>query len=143
MRAALGVPQVRCPRCASIVDYAAGFSPICPSCGFAGPAAPVVAPTGLPPPTPTFQPPPNLGLAIAALVVNVVVWPGLGTMIGGRIGLGLGQGFLMLGGILLIFTILLIPLAIVAMIGAWVWALVTGIQLIQAAQGPAAAPATA
>lgn len=85
------------------------------------------------------QPPPSLGLAIAALVVNLVVWPGLGTMIGGRVGLGLGQGFLMLGGILLIFTILLIPLAIAAMVGAWVWALVTGIQLIQAAQ--AAQPA--
>ena len=142
--AAATVPQVRCPRCSTTVNYADGFSPICPSCGFAGsgsPPAAVATPSSAP--QPTAAKPPNLGLAIAALVVNVVVWPGLGTMIGGRIGLGLGQGFLMLGGLIMTITIILMPIGIPAMIGAWVWALVTGIQMVQAAQAPAANPAPA
>jgi hypothetical protein len=37
------VPKAKCPSCATIVTYAAGYDPICPQCGFRG-AAPVVPP---------------------------------------------------------------------------------------------------
>ena len=34
------VPKAKCPSCATVVTYAAGYDPICPTCGFRG-AAPV------------------------------------------------------------------------------------------------------
>ena len=35
------MPKAKCPSCATIVTYAAGYDPVCPQCGFRG-AAPVV-----------------------------------------------------------------------------------------------------
>lgn len=129
------MPQVRCPRCSTVVDYAAGFQPICPSCGFAGNGA---GPTAAPPPAmpappaaPAAQRPPTQGIAIAALLLNVLVWPGLGTLVASRVGIGLAQGFLMLLGLLLTITILFLFVGIPLMVGMWVWGLITGIQLLQ------------
>lgn len=121
--------------CATIVTYADGFSPVCSSCGYAGPLPASAAPR-------PAAPVPSSAIAIVALVLNLVIWPGLGTMVGGRIGEGLAQGLLTLLGILLIFTIFLAPLAFVLLAAMWVWALVSGIQLINqanAAQRQAAA----
>lgn len=138
------MPSAKCPQCATVVTYAAGFDPVCPHCGFSG-AAPTNAPAASPPPTaaPARPAPPGQGLAIVALVLNLVIIPGLGTIVGGRIGHGIAQIGLVVFGILLIFTIILIPISIVCFIAAWVWGIVSGIQLIQAASQPAPAAPTA
>lgn len=143
------MPSAKCPQCATVVTYAAGFDPICPKCGFSG-TAPRAAPAFTPAPAPasvpataapTARPAPSQAIAIVALVLNLVIVPGLGTLVGGRIGEGLAQLGLLVFGVLLIFTILLIPISIVCFIAAWVWGIVSGIQLITAAsQSPPAAP---
>ena len=68
-------------------------------------------------------------LAISALVLNILL-PGLGSVIGGRIKTGIYQ--LILIAIALttaIFTTPIIPSAIWAI--AWIWGIITGIQLIR------------
>lgn len=143
-----GVPSAKCPQCATIVTYAAGFHPVCPQCGFAGtvakptpPAAQVLSP---PAPAPLNRPASsnNQALAIVALILNILVIPGLGTLIGGRTNEGLAQLGLIVVGFVLIFTILLIPISIVAFIAAWIWGIVSGVQLITAANAPPAPAAT-
>lgn len=67
------------------------------------------------------------GLAVAALLLNVLLLPGLGTIIGGRTTEGIIQLVLTLVGIPLSIFLVGIPLIIVA----WVWALVSGIQILQ------------
>lgn len=69
------------------------------------------------------------GLAIAALLINVLVLPGLGSIIGGKTNPGITQLVLFLIGIPLAFVIVGIPL----MIAMWIWALVTGIQIVKEA----------
>lgn len=125
------VPQVKCPMCQSLVPYADGFAPVCGTCGYAGPL-----PASYAPPVPVARTGPSMGVAVAALLLNVLVWPGLGTMIGGRVGEGLTQGFLTLLGVLLLFTVLLIPVSILLFIGMWIWGLLSGIALIQQAGAP-------
>lgn len=41
-----GVPKAKCPSCATVVTYVAGYDPVCPQCGFRGaaPVAPAPAP---------------------------------------------------------------------------------------------------
>jgi TM2 domain-containing membrane protein YozV len=124
--------------CQTVVSYPDGFAPVCGACGYAGPLPASAAPAFAAP-----KAPPSMGLAVAALVLNLLVWPGLGTMIGGRIGEGLAQGLLVLLGVLLLFTILLIPLSILLFVGMWVWGLVSGVQLIQQANARPAAPLAA
>ena len=119
--------------CQTLVPYADGFSPVCPACGYAGPLPPSHAA-----PVPVRQAP-SQAIAIVALVLNLVIWPGLGTMIAGRIGEGLTQGLLFLLAFLLFFTILLIPVSILLWTGMWIWGLVSGIQLIQQANAAQAA----
>lgn len=87
------VPKAKCPTCANIVTYAAGYDPICPRCGFRGAApnppapvaaawanvpggqrpgpAPVAAPATGAPGTPVATAP-TQGIAVAALVVGLV-----------------------------------------------------------------------
>lgn len=73
---------------------------------------------------------PSMGLAIAGLIINVIILPGLGSLIGGRKRDGVIQLVLYIVGIPLMFFFLLgLPL----MIAMWIWALVTGIQMIRAA----------
>lgn len=79
-----------------------------------------------PPPGPAAAPQVSEGMAIAALLLNILVWPGLGSLVAGK-SIGWAQGFLFLGGLILSLILIGIPM----LIGAWIWGLVTGIQLIQ------------
>ncbi len=47
------MPRLKCPRCATIVETAPGTSPVCPACGFGGPAPGRAAPPPPPPPAAT------------------------------------------------------------------------------------------
>ncbi|NPA38207.1 MAG: hypothetical protein GXN99_00220 [Candidatus Nanohaloarchaeota archaeon] len=71
------------------------------------------------------------GLAIAALLLNVLVLPGLGSIIGGKTKEGIIQIILVLLSALLTFTfigaVIGVPLGIVA----WIWGLITGINLVK------------
>lgn len=70
------------------------------------------------------------GLAVAALILNILVIPGLGTIIAGRTRTGVWQlvGFVV--GIPLALLLVGIPL----MFAMWVWGIVTGVQLVQESQ---------
>ncbi len=71
------------------------------------------------------------GLAIAALLLNILILPGLGSIVGGRTNPGVTQLILFLIGIPLIFVFFIgIPL----MIAMWIWGLITGIQIIKESQ---------
>jgi len=72
---------------------------------------------------------PTQAVAIAALILNLVL-PGLGTIVGGRTGEGITQLVLALVSVPLMVVIIGFPL----MIGIWIWALVSSIQLIKAAE---------
>ncbi len=81
-----------------------------------------------------------MGIAIAALLVNALFLPGLGSIIGGRTTEGIWQLVLSLGSILMLFVlfvsivgVLLAPLVMLAPFAAWIWGIVTGVQLIQEA----------
>ena len=70
--------------------------------------------------------------AILALVLNIIIWPGLGSLIAGE-NVGWTQGLLNLLGLVLIFTLIGMIIGIPLMIAMWVWGIVTGVQLIQRA----------
>lgn len=70
---------------------------------------------------------PSQGMAILGLLLNVLILPGLGSIIGGKTKVGIIQLVLTLIGIPLSYVIVGIPL-IIAM---WIWALITGIQMIK------------
>lgn len=75
--------------------------------------------------------------AILALIVNLVL-PGVGSLLGGKIGSGIGQ--IALSGIGLFLTVSSVVtfvgfmLGIPLMIVGWIWALVTGIMLVSEAK---------
>lgn len=69
----------------------------------------------------------NMGLAIVALILNVLILPGLGSLIGGKTKAGVWQLVLSIVGIILSFVLVGIPI----LIAAWVWGIVTGVQMIQ------------
>ena len=72
----------------------------------------------------------NQSLAIVALVLNVIILPGLGSLIGGRIKVGIWQLVLgIVGGLLFVFWI-----GIPIWLAGWIWGIVTGVQLIKEAQ---------
>jgi hypothetical protein len=106
--------------------------------GTPGTPAPATAPVHH---TPTHVPPgahplPSQGLAVAALILNILIWPGLGSLIAGE-QVGWAQGFLFLLGVILAFVLIGIPI----MIAVWVWGIVTGVQLVQRASPPPGATA--
>ena len=84
------------------------------------------------------------GMAIIALLLNILLLPGLGTLIAGRITTGIIQIVLLVTSWILILvgfilsTILIgIPILILGCLlslAVWIWSLVTGIQLIKEAQ---------
>lgn len=122
----------------------------CVSCGRAlsGTTAPPPAYAPAAPPAPAYQayapvpplPPPyapqqetrvvSEGMGIAALLLNIFIWPGLGTIVAGA-RIGWVQGFLMLGGVILTITIIGAIVGIPMIIGAWIWAIVSGVRLMQ------------
>ncbi len=69
-------------------------------------------------------------MAIAALLLNVLLMPGLGTIIAGRTSEGLLQIILLVVGLALSFFLVGIPIVILV----WIWGLVTGVQLIKEAE---------
>ncbi len=69
----------------------------------------------------------NLSLAIVALILNVIILPGLGSLIGGKTKEGIWQLVLFLIGAVLFLFYVGIPI----LIAAYVWGIVTGIKLIQ------------
>lgn len=101
------MPKAKCPTCATVVTYAAGYDPICPNCGFRGaaPAAPPPPPAqwaqAQSPPQPPYGAPPagyaappayapqgrEQGMAVGALVVGLLslffMWiPFFGALVG-------------------------------------------------------------
>ena len=73
--------------------------------------------------------PPKLskGIAVLALLLNILILPGLGTLIGGRISTGIWQIVLAIIGAFLSIIIIGIPI----LIAAWIWGLVSGIKMVQ------------
>ena len=67
------------------------------------------------------------GLAIAGLILNIIVLPGLGTIVAGKTKTGVIQLVLFIIGIPLALILIGIPL----MIAMWIWALVSSIQIIK------------
>lgn len=143
-------PSRRVAFCTHCGASAAQGGSFCASCGkpiaAGGPAPPppAYAPApaygqayDLPPPPPvSYQPARAVseGMAIAALLLNVIVWPGLGSLVAG-VQKGWAQGFLFLGGGVLTLTIVGAIIGIPMMIGAWIWGVVTGVHLIQGRPG--------
>lgn len=154
--------QLQCPQCATVVEASPGTTVTCPQCQFsaqvpgqteAPPAQPQLTPAfqpsyqappgqqsgpyGQAPPgaqwTPAHQPgqpkPVSQGLAIAALLINILVIPGVGSLIGGRTQEGVAQIVLLVAGIFL----LLILVGFFMIIAAWIWGIVTGVQIVQQA----------
>lgn len=88
---------------------------------------------------------PSMALAIAALILNAMVLPGLGTLLGGRIKIGVVQVVVCVSGFVLgIFGFVIALLApilglFLAMLGGimvvsvWVWAMVSGVMLVREA----------
>lgn len=76
-------------------------------------------------------------IAIIALILNIIILPGLGTLIGGKIKEGIWQLVLLIGG--LIIGILLVSVGyllgtlfiILGPLSAWIWGIVSGVQLIR------------
>jgi TM2 domain-containing membrane protein YozV len=64
--------------------------------------------------------------AIVGLVLNLLVWPGVGTIVGGETRKGTWQIILFFISIPLCFVIIGIPL----LIGVWIWAFVSSIHQI-------------
>jgi len=72
---------------------------------------------------------PDMTIAIVALILNIIV-AGLGSLIGGKTKEGVWQVILLIIGAILSTIVIGIPILIVA----WIWGIVTGVQLIQEAQ---------
>lgn len=78
-------------------------------------------------------------LAIVALILNIVILPGLGTLIGGKKNEGVWQLVLYLGGFILglLFTLTIIgaiigiPMMFGAPLAAWIWGIFSGVDLIK------------
>jgi len=69
-------------------------------------------------------------IAIVALILNILVLPGVGTIVGGRNKTGIWQIVLAIIGIILSFVLIGIPL----IIGVWIWGIFTGIDILKHAK---------
>jgi hypothetical protein len=67
------------------------------------------------------------GLAIVALLLNVIVWPGLGTLIARKFNKGSMQMILSFVGFALAYVM---TAALLIVFVVWVWALVSGIKIV-------------
>ena len=77
---------------------------------------------------------PSQGIAIAGLLINVLVLPGLGSIIAGKNNPGIYQLVLSLVAVVLDITIIGLIIGIPLGIAMWIWALVTGIRIVQESQ---------
>jgi DNA-directed RNA polymerase subunit RPC12/RpoP/TM2 domain-containing membrane protein YozV len=85
----------------------------CPHCGFVS--------------TPKV----NSTAAIVGIIINIIFWPGLGTIIGGDVGIGVIQMVLYVFGWLCIFTLIGAIIGIPLVIAMWIWALVSSINQLR------------
>ncbi len=76
---------------------------------------------------------PSMALAVIGLLVNILLLPGLGSIIAGRTKTGLWQLLLMVLGVVFTLTIIGAIIGIPLMIIAWIWGIVTGVQAIKEA----------
>ncbi|MBI4895823.1 MAG: hypothetical protein HY831_05000 [Candidatus Aenigmarchaeota archaeon] len=84
---------------------------------------------------------PSEGMALAGLIINLLILPGLGSIINEKIKEGVWQIILVVIGVILIlvgvFTMHsmlgwgLLGLGIILASAAWIWGLITGIKLIR------------
>ncbi len=73
-------------------------------------------------------------LQIVGLILNIILLPGLGTLIGGgkqRTTHGILQLVFFVVGIIFCITIIGIIFGIPLMIAMWIWALIDGINMVQ------------
>ena len=78
-------------------------------------------------------------LAIVCLILNIIILPGLGTLIAGKTKEGIWQIVLVFGGFILglLFTITIIgaiigiPLMFGAPLAGWIWGIVSGVDIIK------------
>lgn len=92
-------------------------------------------------PKETARKKPSQAIAIVALLLNILIIPGLGSIVGGKTKAGIIQLCLLLGGGVFVFvgiplSLILIGLPLMAVGGimvlaSWIWGIVTGIQLIR------------
>jgi len=83
----------------------------------------------------------GMGLAIVSLILNVMFWPGLGSLVGMKTREGIWQVILFIAGASLgayayfySWSLFLLSLGGVLAFAAWVWGLITGIVMIQEAR---------
>lgn len=74
---------------------------------------------------------PSESKALAGLLINAFLLPGLGTIIAGRSNPGVGQLLLFLIGVPLCLLVVGFPMVL----AAWIWGLVTGIDMFNRAKG--------
>ena len=72
----------------------------------------------------------DMGRAIAGCLINVMLFPGLGSIIGGRTSTGVIQIILGIVGWITVWFLIGLPILIVV----WIWALITGIDMVQEAE---------
>ena len=84
--------------------------------------------------TPRVRRKPTSTEGILALVLNLLILPGVGTLVGKRTTEGIIQLVLSVFSILLIFTFFGAIVGIPLLIAMWIWALVVGIQILQESQ---------
>ncbi|MBS3073875.1 hypothetical protein J4447_00285 [Candidatus Pacearchaeota archaeon] len=84
-------------------------------------------------------------LAIVALILNIIIIPGLGTLIGRRTREGIWQLVMSLGGLIIGMFIVLVSMGaemialmflgfavmFILPIAAWIWGIISGIKLIK------------
>ena len=80
-----------------------------------------------PPGLPSRTGAPTEGTALAGLLLNAIMLPGLGSLVGGKTTEGLLQLTLLFVGFPLAFVLVGIPMVITA----WVWGIVTGVRMLQ------------
>lgn len=73
---------------------------------------------------------PDQAMAIVGLILNIAVFPGLGTVIGG------GEKYKTTGILQLAISIVSIPLMFIIIgiplfFGMWIWALITGVNMMR------------
>lgn len=77
---------------------------------------------------------PSMGIGITSLLLNILVFPGIGSMVGGKVQTGIIQMVLMILAIVLDFTLIGLLLGIPLGISVWIWSLITSIKIIQESQ---------
>lgn len=100
--------------------------------------------------SPYSQPPPLLyepsmaltrtppeSTALAGLLVNVLLLPGLGSLIGGKTNAGIFQLLMFLLGFPLCLSVIGLVIGGPMMMGAWIWGLVSGVNMLSEAKAAA------